>query len=76
MDVRVKEEGKIIIDIDVLQEVSTCILENLRDIDLLRVYFYLDEIYGKGNRNIIKDLVYESGNKSLDHKTIKKQYQV
>jgi len=75
-DICIKEEGKIIIDIDVLQEVSTCILENLKDIDLLRVYFYLDEIYGKGNRNIIKDLVYESGNKSLDHKTIKKQYQV
>ena len=53
-DVCIKEEGKIIIDIDILHGASTTILENLKDIDLLRVYFYLNEIYGKGNR---KDLV-------------------
>ena len=40
-DICIKEEGKIIIDIDVLQEVSTCILENLKDIDLLGYIFIL-----------------------------------
>ena len=38
--------------------------------------FYFDEMYGKANRNIRKDLVSESGNKSLNNITIKKQHQV
>ena len=49
-DVCIKEEGKRIIDIDILHGASITILENLKDIDLLRVYFYLNEIYGKGDR--------------------------
>ena len=40
-DICIKEEGKIIIDIYVLQEVSTCILENLKDIDLLFGYIFI-----------------------------------